>query len=456
MRIRGKSVDFFCELDPTLKEFVTMEKGKKMLYVQLDKALYGCVQSALLWYQTYSSCLTDMGFVLNPYDPCVANAIIDGSQCTVCWYVDDNKISHKDKRVVENVVKQIEDRFGKMTQTGGEELEFLGMNIKHRNGKIEIGMKKHIKRAMELFPEEITKTAATPAKSYLFEVREGSKALDEERADSFHSVVASLLYVSRRSRLDIQTAIGFLCTRVSCPDEDDWVKLRRVLQHLNGTMDLTLILGADDMQKMKSWVDVSYGVHHDCKSHTGGCASFGWGVLLTMCQKQKLNVKSSTEGETVGASDYLSNIIWARMFLEAQGFKLTENILFQDNMSAIKLEKNGKMSSGKRTKHMDIRYFWIKDRIKTEGIEIRYCPTQMMIADFFTKPLQGNLFKRFRDVIMGQKHIDSLEEYRNENATPQERVGKDKKSEKSSDSNGGVSNTSFVTKNVSFAEVVKR
>jgi hypothetical protein len=291
------------------------------------------------------------------------------------WYVDDNKISHKDPNVVTKVIESIEKRFGKMSVTRGKDHDFLGMKIKFKNKKLEVSMKKHLLKALNDFMEEITRDAATPAKSYLFEVREGAKALDEERADNFHSVVAALLFVSRRCRLDIQVAVVFLCTWVGCPDEDDWAKLRRVLQYIRGTLDLVLTLGADDTTMMKSWVDVSYGVHADCKSHTGGCISFGWGVLLTKCQKQKLNVKSSTEGEVVGVSDFLPNMIWARMFLAEQGVTLTENILYQDNQSAIKLEKNGRRSSGQKTKHMDNRYFFIKDRLEIEGMTIEYCPT---------------------------------------------------------------------------------
>ena len=81
--------------------------------------------------------------------------------------------------------------------------------------------------------------------------------------------------------------------------------------------------------------------------------SWGLGVLLSKCQKQKLNMKSSTESEIVGVINYLPNVICARMFLEAQGFVIGENILFQDNQIPIKIEDNGKASSGQKTKHME-------------------------------------------------------------------------------------------------------
>ena len=107
-----------------------MEKVQKVLYVQLNKALYGCVQSSLLWYELYLSTLKDVGFELNLYDQCVGNANIEGKQCTVFWYVDDNKISHVDTKVVDKVIETIEEKFGRMSQTKGYEHNFLDINIK--------------------------------------------------------------------------------------------------------------------------------------------------------------------------------------------------------------------------------------------------------------------------------------------------------------------------------------
>ena len=131
--------------------------------------------------------------------------------------------------------------------------------------------------------------------------------------------------------------------------------------------------------------------------------SWVWGVLLSKCQKQKLNTKSSTEAEIVGVSDYLPNFIWERIFLEAQVFIIKENILFQDNQSAIKIEDNGNLSSEHKTKHMDNIYFWIKDRLQSEVIKVEYWPTEKMIVYFFTKTLQGAMFKTFRDIVLGSK-----------------------------------------------------
>ena len=88
------------------------------------------------------------------------------------------------------------------------------------------------------------------------------------------------MYVIKRARVDILLAIAFLCTRVVTPDIQNWKKLKRVLQYLRGTLDDVMRLGADSLFEMKTWVDASYAVNPDMKSHTGGCTSFGIGVLL--------------------------------------------------------------------------------------------------------------------------------------------------------------------------------
>jgi Reverse transcriptase (RNA-dependent DNA polymerase) len=111
MKLTGDAVNIMIQVDTSYAKYVSHENNKPVLYLQLKKAQYGCVRSALLWYELFANTLFDMGFELNPYDSCVANKIIEGTQCTVAWYVDDNKISHKNPQVVTRVIEQIEERF---------------------------------------------------------------------------------------------------------------------------------------------------------------------------------------------------------------------------------------------------------------------------------------------------------------------------------------------------------
>ena len=121
-----------------------------------------------------------------------------------------------------------------------------------------------------------------------------------------------------------------------------------------------------------------------------------------------MNKRSTTESELVGVSEYLPYDLWQVNFFMEQGYDIRNNIIYQDNESAIKMERNGRNSCTGNSRHVDIKFFWVKDRVDKKEVRIEYCPTTLMLADYFTKPLQGNLFRRFRDVIMGYKHINDL------------------------------------------------
>ena len=138
--------------------------------------------------------------------------------------------------------------------------------------------------------------------------------------------------------------------------------------------------------------------------------SFGTGVLMPQSSKQKLNTKSTTESEISGGSDYIPRVIWSGLFLKHQGIILKSSDFNQDNQSSMTLIENGVRSCGPGSRHIDIRYFFMKNRLDTENINVVYCPTEEMLADFYTKPLQGKLFRMFRDVVMGAKHISTLKE----------------------------------------------
>lgn len=135
------------------------------------RSIYGCIEAALLWYDLYSTKLKQMGFEINQYDKCVANKQIDGNQCTIIWYVDDNKVSHKDPRVVTKIINELQEYFGNFKITRGKEHELLGMKVKiNTNGTVTFFMKNQIKKILEDFSEQISNQAKSPATKDLYTI----------------------------------------------------------------------------------------------------------------------------------------------------------------------------------------------------------------------------------------------------------------------------------------------
>ena len=143
--------------------------------------------------------------------------------------------------------------------------------------------------------------------------------------------------------------IALLCTQTKEPNVSDWNKLIRMMKYLNGTQDMKLTLSDENLRSIKWYVGASFPVHPDFRSPTGGTMTFRKGVVQSLSKKQKLNTRSSTEAELVGADDVATQILWTKHFMEAQGYMIEDNILFQDNKSTILLQENGRKSAGKRS-----------------------------------------------------------------------------------------------------------
>jgi len=206
-------------------------------------------------------------------------------------------------------------------------------------------------------PLDMDGVSKTPAALHLFNTDEGAEKLPKEKGKLFHHLVAKLLYLCQRTRQDIQTAVAFLCTRVQAPNVDDHKKLAKVMQYLCGTKQLTLTIEPDRDHNPSWWVDSSYAVHLDMRSHSGIIMTLGRCATYTASTKQKINTKSSTEAELVAIDDSMAQVLRTRHFRASQGIRVPTTTIYQDNKSTILLPKNGKTSSGRRTKHLDICFF---------------------------------------------------------------------------------------------------
>ena len=205
--------------------------------------------------------------------------------------------------------------------------------------------------------------------------------------------MARLLYISTRIRVDILLAVSYLATKVSGPSKKDMLKLNRIIGYLKAKNYVEVRINGDALPNIEAYVDASYGTHMKRKSHTGIFVTLGEGPILVKSVKQKTVAKSSTEAELNGLSLSLSIIIGMGEFLFYQGIDVKEIIVYQDNQSVIKMVNNGKAMSD-HTRHIEISKFFVKQYVDDGKIRLEYKPTEEMVADALTKPLQGEVFRR--------------------------------------------------------------
>jgi hypothetical protein len=398
MKLDKQCTEICAALDPTYEQYILADGT---CLVQLDRALYGCIESSKLWYDHVSNNLISIGYKRNSYDKCIFNKTVNGHRITVILYVDDLKITSTSRSTAIELIEKLREIYKEITVTEGSIHSYLGMTFDYSDsGKVKITIEGYTKDLLNTY--NISGKAASPALDNLFVVRDTSVKLDEEQKKLFHSAVAKCLYLAKRVRPDILVTVSFLASRVQEPDCDDWSKLSRLLKYINDTKHLGIILEPDKDMTIISHIDASYAVHGDMRSHAGTVISIGKGPVYTKSSKIKLMVKSSTEAEVVAASDGCTQVIWCREFLLAQGDgQYTEKpaVLYQDNKSAIHLLEH-ESSTSDRTRHVNIRYYWIRDKVDSKEINIVYIPTDDMIADILTKPLLGEKFRKLRSMLL--------------------------------------------------------
>ena len=399
MRLDRTMSEFLITLDDSYRTYVDDRGG---ITVRLEKALYGCVESSGLWYDNLMTTLTSMGYVRNEMDVCVFNRRCGrGVQCTVCVHVDDLLIMSESSSMIRRLTDGLTERYGEISLKHGPVLNYLGMVLDFTTaGEAKVTMAGYTDEVLKC--SGILGTARTPGTDGLFEVRDTAPTVPEEVRVWFHRSVAMILYMAKRARPELLTAVSYLATRVTKCDGDDVDKLMRLVRYIRATRDMGMVLrpGASGI-RVSLFVDASYGVHVDGRSHTGSCVVIGdLGAVHCRSSKQQIVTKSSTEAELVGLSDSANQGLYLRNFLTLQGYTMPAVTVYQDNLSCMALLARGR-SGGERTRHISIRYFWVKDRVDRGEAKIEHMGTAELYANVLTKPLQGSQFIYERGCLTG-------------------------------------------------------
>ncbi len=255
-------------------------------------------------------------------------------------------------------------------------------------------MDNYIARLLEEAPEDMSGIAITPAAANLFQT---TKSYARSRAIPPHCCEATLsMYASPTGYNDSRRHSN---DQGIWADYDDYKKLARCIEYLRDTKSLSLTLEVGNDGKVQWWIDASFAIHHNMRGHTGTVLIIGKGAVYAMSTKLKINTKSSTKVELVGVGDGMPMVLWTWQFLIAQGSKVSNDVVYQDNQSAIIWERNSWAS----TRQIGIHYFFASDRIANGE-----------------PSTQGSLYRKFRAMMLNlpDDEINPLE------AGSQECVGK--------------------------------
>ena len=235
--------------------------------------------------------------------------------------------------------------------------------------------------------------------------------LSDSVSKIFHSYVMRLAFLAKRVKPELNVAVSYLSTQVTKSSVNDLRKLDRAIRYVRDHLGTGITLIADGRGKnivVTAHIDASFGCHDDGKSHTGVCITLGHGPVFVRSVKQRIVTKSSTEAELVALSDEAGLLFHIEDFIVSQGYTC-DIIAGQDNESTIAMLTTVTKES-MRTRHINVRYYWLRERIKDQELTLVHVPTGDMLADILTKPMQGNMFRKFvRNFCCREVEIDSVE-----------------------------------------------
>ena len=386
-------------LNGTLEEDIYMsqpqgciEKDKPEKVCKLRKSLYGLKQSARCWNQEMDKFLNISGYKQSNADSCIYTKVVSNSEdrkslIILALYVDDILIASSDNDMLQKEKQMLSQRY-KMEDMGPDH-HCLGVLIERNrdNKTLYVSQKAYLEDIITRFGMMDCKPVPTPIEPGRVYKRlsDDDTVFDKKK---YQAAIGSLNYVMIATRPDICVAVGFLSQFMSNPSMDHWQGVKRIFRYLKGTSNHCLTFNATNADvKLHGYADADWaGDVETRKSTSGYIFQLAGSTISWRSQKQQAVALSTTEAEYISISSATQEAIWLRRLISSLGFDCKKaTVLFEDNQGAIALSKNPKGHS--RTKHIDIKYHFIREAVSKKEIELAHCPSEKMIADILTKGL---------------------------------------------------------------------
>ena len=352
----------------------------------LRKALYGLRQAPRAWHTKLKKELEQMGFAASAADPSLFVGQHQGVPVYLLTYVDDLLVAASSREAVDWVKAKVKATFD--TRDLGEVSTFLGMSISRdrKQRVLTLSQESMVKRLVSRFGEENSRTKAMPLSADL--TKEEGELLDTS-VHPYSTVVGSLLYLAACTRPDIAQAVGALAKYMSAPRTSHWAAAKGVLRYLNGTSSLALTFSSSGSKELLGFCDADYAGDKDTRRSTTGYVFLQHGGAISWSSRRQQTVALSTvEAEYMAQCHAAKEAIWLNSLQADLGYRPSAVRIFGDNQGAIALAANPITSQ--RSKHIDVQYHFIRERVSRGDILLRYVQTEHMVADSLTKAVPGD------------------------------------------------------------------
>ena len=391
-------------LDETIYVSLPPEARAKKRFARLRKSLYGLKQAANSWANASDKLIMSIpGMTRSATEPSWYNYSLNGTRATVLVYVDDYVVCCNNPDWYTWFV-----RFFKRTydlNDLGPLSTILGMGVEWGNDKVILSRRVPIERTLQKFGLG----DANPS-MYPFEPGSVLKIPKEGENDKpFLNLLGELRYHARSSRPDINTALSVLGRFSAKHDAAHYDCLKRVARYLKGSPSDTLILrkgvgGANGALRLSMYVDASYASCPDTgRSISGYVICLNGSAVFAISKRQETVACSTTEAEIIAFSEGCKDLVYVHRLLSQFHKVDLPMLVHEDNLATIDVLSNP-VNNG-RTKHIDVRHFWVRELVSTGVIKMRHIDTNRNVADFLTKPLTGDKFRSFRKAILGHALI---------------------------------------------------
>ncbi|KAK0573601.1 hypothetical protein LWI29_010645 [Acer saccharum] len=365
------------------------EKGNEEMVCRLTKSLYGLKQAPRQWYKKFDGFMQKNGYFRCNADHCCYFKKVKSSFIILLLYVDDMLVAGANLEEINNLKKQLSSEF-EMKDLGAAK-QILGMRISRdeQGGTLQLSQAEYIRKVLQRFNMSDAKPVKTPLASHFRLSKEQCPETDEEKdfmaRVPYASAIGSLMYAMVCTRPDISHAVGVMSRYMSNPGKQHWEAVKWILRYLRGTTEKCLTFRKDEL-KLEGYVDSDFAGEVDHRrSTTGYVFTLGSTAISWVSQLQKIVTISTTEAEYVAVTEASKKLIWLQGLLAELGFEQEMNVLHSDSQSAIHLAKNSAFHS--RTKHIDLRYHFIRSLIEDGVLKLVKIVGSKNPADMLTKPV---------------------------------------------------------------------